>query len=88
MNEKSLLDQVKYPNDLRKLNVADLKQLATERLEKYNIEKLDSTIDYMWAEDWHDRWPDLIKYTKTLDSSRKENILDVVPEFEKWIPSA
>ena len=66
----------------------ELKQLATERLEKYNIEKLDSTIDYMWAEDWHDRWPDLIKYTKTLDSSRKENILDVVPEFEKWIPSA
>ena len=30
MKEKSLLDQVKYPNDLRKLNVTDLKQLATE----------------------------------------------------------
>jgi len=30
MKEKSLLDQVKYPIDLRKLNVTDLKQLATE----------------------------------------------------------
>ena len=66
----------------------ELKQLATERLENYTIEKLDSTIDYMWAEDWHERWPDLVKYTTTLDASRKENIKDVVPEFEKWIPSA
>jgi len=30
MKEKSLLDQVKYPIDLRKLNVTDLKQLAIE----------------------------------------------------------
>ena len=67
---------------------AELKQLATERLESYNIEKLDSTIDYMWAEDWHERWPELVKYTNTLDASRKESINDVVPEFEQWIPSA
>ena len=30
MNKKNLLDQVKYPADLRKFNKEDLKQLARE----------------------------------------------------------
>ena len=63
----------------------ELKQLATERLENYSVEKLDSTIDYMWAEDWSDRWPEYVRYTHTLDQSRKENILNVVPEFKDYI---
>ena len=65
----------------------ELKQLATERLESYipSVEKLDSVLDYMWAEDWSDRWQDFERYTHTIDSSRNENILDVVPEFDKWI---
>ena len=63
----------------------ELKQLATERLENYSIEKLDSTIDYMWAEDWSNRWQEYVRYTHTLDKSRKENILNVVPEFKDYI---
>lgn len=67
----------------------ELKQLATERLEGYDIEKLASTIDYMWAEDWHERWPEFVKYTQTLDASRKnDDIYSVVPEFKGWIPTA
>ena len=63
----------------------ELKQLATERLENYSVEKLDSTIDYMWAEDWSNRWQEYVRYTHTLDKSRKENILNVVPEFKDYI---
>ena len=63
----------------------ELKQLATERLENYSIEKLDSTIDYMWAEDWSTRRQEYVRYTQTLDKSRKENILNVVPEFKDYI---
>ena len=64
---------------------AELKQLATERLTNYDIEKLDSTIDYMWAEDWNERWQEYVRYTHTLDKSRKESILNVVPEFKDYI---
>jgi len=48
MNEKSLLDQVKYPNDLRKLNVEDLKQLAIE-LRKELIDVVSVTGGHLGA---------------------------------------
>ena len=48
MKEKSLLDQVKYPSDLRKLNVADLKQLAIE-LRKELIDVVSVTGGHLGA---------------------------------------
>ena len=48
MKEKSLLDKVKYPIDLRKLNVADLKQLATE-LRKELIDVVSVTGGHLGA---------------------------------------
>ena len=37
----------------------------------------------MWAEDWHDKYySKFINYTKALDKSRKQNILDYVEEFK------
>ena len=42
---------------------------------------MQGVIDYMWAEDWSHKLPEFTKYTKRIDSSRKENIKDVVPEL-------
>ena len=42
-------------------------------------------IDYMQSENWYDTlWNDFMDYTNTLDKSRNENILEVVPEFKEY----
>lgn len=60
-----------------------LKQLSEERLKKYlDIEKVQSIIDYMNSEDWSDKFPKFIEYSKKLDKSRNENLFDHIPEFQ------
>ena len=88
-NVKIYFNILNHPEELNiRVLPNHLKEEAEKRLQPYlNLEKVSGIIKYMWAEDWHERWPDLVKYTTTLDASRKENIKDVVPEVEKWIPS-
>jgi sulfatase maturation enzyme AslB (radical SAM superfamily) len=77
----NILDHPEYLNI--RVMPAELKQLAIERLQPYlHIKKVQSTIDYMMAEDWSHRWPEFIKYTATLDNSRSESIIDLVPELK------
>jgi len=66
----------------------ELKHEAEKRLQPYlNRSKVRQLIKYMWKESWYEKyWNEFVNYTNTLDKSRNENILDVVPEFEKfWI---
>ncbi len=60
-----------------------LKELAEKRLQPYlHLEKVDGIIKYMWAEDWNNKYNKFIQYTKALDKSRKQNILDYMEEFD------
>ena len=64
-----------------------IKKLVEERLQPYmNRPKVKQMINYMNKEDWYDtHWKEFVDYTNALDKSRKENILDLVPEFgEFW----
>lgn len=62
----------------------DLKYLAKDKLEQYTyVPKVQGVIDYMMAEDWSKKYDDFLDYTKKLDQSRNENILDYIPEFKK-----
>ena len=60
-----------------------LKELAEKRLQPYlHLEKVKGIISYMWTEDWNTKYYKKFKqYTKTLDKSRNENILDYIEEF-------
>lgn len=62
----------------------ELKNLVAKRLEPYtNIEKVQGIIDYMNQEDWSHKLNKFINYTKALDASRNQCILQVVPEFKQ-----
>jgi len=61
----------------------NLKILAENRLQPYlDLPKVQGIIDYMWAEDWHNKYDKFLHYTDQLDKSRKENLFDIVPEFK------
>jgi len=77
----NILDHPDYLN-IRVLP-SRFKTLAIERLAPYmNIKKVHGVVDYMLAEDWSDKLPAFVKYTKTLDESRGEKLEDIVPELK------
>jgi MoaA/NifB/PqqE/SkfB family radical SAM enzyme len=43
---------------------------------------LDSVLTYMNADDYSDKIPEFVKFTKYLDRARNQNILDTVPEYK------
>jgi len=63
-----------------------LKQQAKRQLlPHYELKRVESVVDYMYAEDWSWRLHDFYKYTHTLDKSRNENLYSIVPEFENYV---
>ena len=73
------------------LNIRVLKQrhkeLVTDRLERswkagVQNEKIKGIIKYM-QEDWSDKWPEFIAYTKNVDKQRNETILEHIEEFNE-----
>jgi hypothetical protein len=53
------------------------------------FQDIDSYVDYLnYAEDESYRLPDLIKYLKTMESNRKNSVLDYLPEYEELFRSA
>lgn len=62
-----------------------LKNYVKEKLKQYvEIPKVQGVIDYMIAEDWSDKYPAFLNYTKKLDESRNENLFDLIPEMAKY----
>lgn len=61
---------------------AHLKDQATAQLQPYlHLDKVQGIIDYMNAEDWNDKYNKFLSYTNALDTSRDENLFDLIPEF-------
>ena len=60
----------------------ELKQQAKQSLQAHlNVPKMQGVIDYMFAEDWSDTLEKFVKYTRALDESRNENLLEIIEEF-------
>lgn len=72
--------------NIRSLPIA-LKNLAQLRLQEYrDIPKVEDTIRYMWAEDWHEkRWPEFIAYNNKADELQRGELLKVCPEFSTFV---
>jgi hypothetical protein len=64
-----------------------LKNLAQLRLQDYlHIPKVEDTIKYMWAEDWHEkRWPEFVAYNTSVDELQRGNLLEACPEFVTFV---
>ena len=59
-----------------------LKQQATAMLERYlSRPKVDGIISYMNGEDWTHKRDDFSRYTRALDTSRDENLGELIHEF-------
>jgi organic radical activating enzyme len=60
-----------------------LKEIVKGTLQDYvHLPKVQGILDYMTAEDWTDKLNKFISYTKELDASRDENILELIEEFD------
>lgn len=76
---KKVVDQKFY--EYRKWAALNL----PEFLAKQFIELLDGVSSFMNAESYHDEhFHEFVSMTKKLDATRKQNILDIVPEFEEY----
>ena len=73
------------------MNIRVLKQkhkdLVADRLRRtydsgVKNDKIDGIIKYM-QEDWSDKWPAFITYTKNVDKQRNETILEHIEEFNE-----
>jgi len=63
----------------------ELKDKAFENLMPYlDTPKVKGIIDYMYAEDWSDKFDKFIDYTFQLDKSRKQSLIHIVPEFTEY----
>jgi MoaA/NifB/PqqE/SkfB family radical SAM enzyme len=61
-----------------------LKELAEEKLQPWlHVPKVEDTIKYMWAEDWHaQRWQEFVDFNVKTDDLQKGQLLDACPEFK------
>ena len=66
------------------VNTRDINKIRT-----YILQDAQSYINYLnnVPEETH-RWKDLVNYIKKIESSRKNNILNYVPEYEKFLRTA
>jgi Mn-containing catalase len=64
---------------------SELKKLAEERLVDYlHWPKVKETIAYMNTADTSSHLSEFLKYTRAIDQSREEDLLDHVPEFKQY----
>jgi MoaA/NifB/PqqE/SkfB family radical SAM enzyme len=99
LNLKELFDWIKAKTDLTPylnilnhpicLNIQtlplELKKLVEERLVDYlDWPKVKETIAYMNSADTSGHLTEFFDYTAAIDKSRNENLLDHIPEFEKY----
>jgi len=71
-------------NNIRK-NVKLNKNTDFELHKKSILKFGNQVIDYMNSADWFKHWPEFVDYAQTLDNHLKTNLLDVYPEFSKFI---
>ena len=74
--------KVHHHYDYYKFKVANDPELNEKIKKKFN-KILDSVEKYMMDDDYSEKIPEFIKFTTYLDKARKQNILDVVPQYEE-----
>ena len=84
---KIYLNILNHPEELNiKVLPKELKTQVTQTLQNYiHIDRVKGVVDYMNADDWSHKFHKFEHYTTQLDTSRKQNILDVLPEFEQYL---
>lgn len=87
MFDNVFLNILNHPKCLNiKTLPVEIKHQVVKKLENYiNRPKVKQMIDYMMSENWFDiHWNEFVAYTNALDTSRNENILELVPEFKTY----
>jgi len=94
MESKGLAKDQLYLNILNHPESMNIRVLPTELKERAVINllpyrdwpKVEDTLTYMNAEDWHEkRWQEFVDFNLRTDSLQKGNLVDVCPEFKDYI---
>lgn len=62
----------------------DLKEFSKFR-SPHNVDMIQGLINYLWDEDWSDRFPDALKWLNELDKYRKQDFQRAFPEHQDII---
>lgn len=54
-------------------------------LEKITFQQIQDNINYLRAKDQHNLWADFVNFNLALDSTRKQSLLEAVPEFKSYV---
>jgi len=54
-------------------------------LEKITRQQIKDNVNYLQAKDQHHLWYDFIEFNQKLDLTRKQNLLEVIPEFKMYV---
>jgi MoaA/NifB/PqqE/SkfB family radical SAM enzyme len=55
------------------------------KLLTYTLGQIQDNINYLMARDQSGRWKDCLEFNRRLDATRSQNLLDVMPEFRKYV---
>ena len=69
-----------YFNSWKGIYAQEFDELREEKACKI----LDSVLQYTVAEDYTDKLPEFVQFTKYLDKARGQNIVDVVPRYREF----
>ena len=84
------------PSELKDLAVKRL-QMAKLKVPNYKyvkenpillditLKQIDGIINFIWANDQHDKWQDCIEFNRRLDVTRNQSFVDVTPEFKQYV---
>jgi hypothetical protein len=84
------------PNDLKALAITKLLAVKSQIDEwdaikknpllcKVTHQQIQDNINYLQAKDQHNLWQDFLDFNFALDSTRNQNLLEVVPEFKPYV---
>lgn len=54
-------------------------------LGKVTHQQIQDNINYLQAKDQYNLWSDFVKFNQKLDATRRQNLLDTVPEFKPYV---
>ncbi len=54
-------------------------------LGKITHQQIQDNINYLQAKDMNNLWPDFVEFNRNLDSTRGQNLLNVIPEFAPYV---
>lgn len=76
------------PKDLKILAATRLMEFHSKYKHKMNLEKKQAEfvwlVKYMLSEDWSHHFADFVSYTKHVDKTRNQNILEIIPELKPY----